>query len=86
MLSISGLCSVISDGALSSRKEEVQRYSNLQVSGEVDGVFALGTGAEQRATVLAQAEADAKAQAVRAGADPDRCQVLLPFCLVFYCL
>lgn len=47
----------------------------LQVSGVVDGVYALGGGGEQREGVLAQAEAAAKEQAVQAGADPDTCQV-----------
>ena len=46
-----------------------------QVSGVVDGVYALGGGAEQRQGILDQAEAAAKEQAVQAGADPDTCQV-----------
>ncbi len=46
-----------------------------QVSGVVDGVYALGGGGEHRARVLAEAEAAAKAQAVAAGAHPDTCQV-----------
>lgn len=46
-----------------------------QVSGVVDGVYSLGGGPEQRAAVLADAEAAAKAQAIKAGADPHRCQV-----------
>ncbi len=45
------------------------------MSGVVDGVYSLGGGPEQRAAVLADVEAAAKAQAIKAGADPDCCQV-----------
>ncbi|EIE25109.1 DUF917-domain-containing protein [Coccomyxa subellipsoidea C-169] len=48
-----------------------------QVSGMVDGVYALGGGGEHRARVLAEAEAAAKAQAVAAGAHSDTCQTVV---------
>ena len=53
----------------------------LQVSGEVDAVFAMGGGPEVRQKVLRDAEADARAEAVASGAAEATCEVLsrLPF-------
>ncbi len=42
-----------------------------------DGVFAYGPGGEQRAPILAQAEAAAVQKATQAGADPATCQVCI---------
>ena len=47
-----------------------------QVSGVVDGVYALGSGGEQRGSVLESLEAEAMQRAVQAGADPEKCQTV----------
>lgn len=56
-----------------------------QVSGEVDAVFAMGGGPEVRRKVLQEAEADARAKAVAAGADPSSCEVTSPYRIVDLC-
>jgi hypothetical protein len=48
-----------------------------QVSGSVDGVFAVGVSGAMRATVMAEAEVAARLKAVAAGADPATCEARL---------
>jgi hypothetical protein len=46
-----------------------------QVSGVVDGVYALGNG-DERLNLLLKLEVEAKKKAIQAGADLEYCQVL----------
>ncbi|BDA41353.1 probable D-/L-hydantoinase subunit A at N-terminal half [Coccomyxa sp. Obi] len=77
------LCDDLLEGASSLIRPPFASVANAvgaaipQVSGVVDGVYSLGGGPEQRASVLADAEAAAKAQAIKAGADPQRCQTVI---------